>query len=152
MAADEVYEFAVTVPAGTLITAPQTTSTQFDARIVDRIEWHIPPGALGVVGFFISMRGVRVLPRGVGTWIIRSGVSGAWALRGQPDSGDWSVTAYNTGANPHTVYVTHHTRVIRPAASPLTADTPDDLSDYPHMGAIRPYDLLPGIAGYGYGD
>src|SRR5579859_3683926 len=104
--AEQAFEFAVTIPAGTPVAAPVTTITSIRQRRITAIRWIVPPGSLGVVGFYIGMRGVQLLPSASGTWFIRSGNAGGLASENLPTSGDWSVTGYNTGAFNHTVYVT----------------------------------------------
>lgn len=106
MAADEAWEFAVTVPAGTPKTAPLVTPTRFPDRRVDEIRWLVPPGPSGLAGWRITMGGVQVIPRNAGTWIIRDGHFAGTALVKLPTSGAWDVTGYNTGKYPHTIYVT----------------------------------------------
>lgn len=78
--------------------------------IIDRIDWRVPTGPQGNVGFFISARGVRVQPQAPGQFIIADGQSGHFELDDQPDSGDWAVTGYNTGAFSHAIHVTYHWR------------------------------------------
>ncbi len=112
MPVDEVYEFTVNTPAGVTQAAPQVTLTQFPARIVDRIEWKCPAGSLNAIGFAISMRGVPVIPKNAGGFIIPHLTSGGWDLANHPDSGDWSVTTFNTGMYPHSLAVTFHVRLV----------------------------------------
>ena len=106
MAADEAWEFAVTIPAGTPKTAPVQVNTRFPARRVDEITWMIPPGPSGLAGWRITMGGVQVIPANLGGWIVRDGHYSGTALSKLPTSGAWDVTGYNTGKYPHTFYVT----------------------------------------------
>lgn len=115
MAGDEHYEFTVTVPSGTPKTAPIIVPTVMPARKVVSIAWTIPPGASGFTGFRITMGGIQVAPVNLGAWIIRDGTDGASSLAKLPDSGAWDITAYNTGAFPHTIYVTYYVDLIKPA-------------------------------------
>lgn len=114
MASDEIYEFTVQTPAGTTQANPLVTPTVFPSRIVERIRWRVPAGALGVMGWRISMRTVPVIPRNAGGWIVAHATSGEWDLRNQPDTGDWSVTTYNTGSFQHALYLTFMCKVIEP--------------------------------------
>jgi hypothetical protein len=115
VAADEIYQFTVVTPAGTLQAAPLVTPTVFGPRIVERIAWRVPAGSLGVMGWQVGMRGVQVIPRNAGGFIVAHETAGGWDLEDMPDSGDWSVTTYNTGLFQHALYVTFHVRLIRPA-------------------------------------
>lgn len=115
MEGEEAWEFAVTIPAGTPIAAPLTVKTVFPPRRVAGIQWLIPPGPSGKAGWRITMGGVQVVPANIGAWIIRDGALDGHALARLPDSGAWDVTGYNTGAFPHTIYVTFVVEVLRPA-------------------------------------
>jgi hypothetical protein len=148
MASREHYEFVVTVPAGTAKTAPVTTSTKFPFRIVDEIRWRVPPGALGLMGFYIGMRGVQVIPANAGGFLVASGESSAWPLRDQPTSGDWSVTAYNTGVQPHSVYVTYLVSLIERPPPPLVLVPALALSQ-PFDARGRPRTITGGELDYG---
>lgn len=119
MPGDEHHEFPVTVPAGTLKSAPLVTPTVMPPRKVVQISWTIPPGASGFTGFRITMGGVQVAPANLGAWIIRDGTDGSSSLARLPDSGAWDITAYNTGIHPHTIYVTFYVDIIRPSPSPV---------------------------------
>lgn len=132
MAADDVFKFAVTVPAGTPQAAPLVTFTQFRPSQVERISWRIPHGHMGVTGFQISMRGVQVIPKAAGQFIVGDGDAGSFDLAGYPDSGDWSVTAYNTGVNPHTFHIIYHIRTLRSVVEPFRLFRDDDLSTWPY--------------------
>lgn len=126
------YTFAVTIPAGTLQSAPLVTSTQFETNEVKRIEWVFPGGCNGVVGIQIGARSVQVLPSGQGQFHVRSGAAEGIDVEELPNTGDWSVIGYNTGAFPHTVQVTFHVNRI----SPKTPDTflINDIGPYLRMG------------------
>jgi len=104
--AAEVRTFAVTIPAGTAIAAPQVTALRMPARIVRAIRVRVPPGPAGEVGWAVGAAGVRVLPWGAGEWIIANDEAIEWPLDGQITSGAWQLQAYNTGAYPHTLYLT----------------------------------------------
>jgi hypothetical protein len=115
MPGDEHWEFQVTVPAGTAIAAPRTTATILPVRILVGASWFIPVGPSGTLGWRFLSSGVQVIPVNKGAWLIRDGNADGSELSRLPDSGDWAVQAYNTGAFPHTIYVTYYASVIRPA-------------------------------------
>lgn len=78
------------------------------------------------------MGGVPVLPLPTGTYVIADGESGSWSVEDLPDSGAWQVTAYNTGAFNHSVYLDLFCDLIglddtlEPLIAPWTlADAPD---------------------------
>lgn len=112
---DEHYEFAVTVPAHTAIATPIVTDISTPARKVDSIQWLLPPGASGTTGFRLSSGGVQVVPTNRGSWVIRDGTIDGAALARLHDSGKWDVTAYNTGAFPHTIHISMYVSLILPA-------------------------------------
>ena len=106
MVAEEIREFAVTVPAGTAITAPLVADISFPVREVVRIDWRIPPGPSGKMGWRLTSAGAPVIPIQPNTYIVTDNQAGEWPLAGYLDSGNWQLTAYNTGVFPHTVYLT----------------------------------------------
>lgn len=108
----EVRHFPVTVPAGTPQNAPQTTDVSFPVRDVVGISYHLPRGCVGLVGFYLAMGGVSVLPSAGPKFVIGDGRSGHWPVHGKPTSGAWQVVAYNTGANPHTIQIDFHLDLV----------------------------------------
>lgn len=102
--AQEVRTFQVTVPANTPSSAPQTFDISFPPRPVRQIEWMVPPGPRGNVGFQLGLAGTPLIPYNRDAWIIANGDTRQWNLEGVPDSGAWQVRAYNTGSFPHTLY------------------------------------------------
>lgn len=114
MAFPILHPFSITIPPGTLSTAPLVTPTQFNAGIVDRIEWRFPGGCNGQVGIQIGARKVPVLPGADSQFFIRSGDSQGFDLEDLPNTGDWSVIGYNTGTFPHTVQVVFRVHRIQP--------------------------------------
>lgn len=114
MAGEEHWEFAVTIPPGTTKANPLRTATPLPTRIVSRIAWTVPPGPSGNAGWQIGMGKVQIIPVNLNAWIVKDGDSTASELARLPNTGDWQVTGYNTGAYPHTIYVTFYASVIRP--------------------------------------
>lgn len=136
--AREIQEFQVTVPAGTPASAPVRTSIAIPVRIVRRIDWRVPRGPMGTLGFLLSMGGVPVLPVPAGTYVIADGESGTWLVDDQPDSGAWQVTAYNTGAYPHSVYLTLYCDLTSPQAALTPMLAPWSLADAPDLSRRGP--------------
>lgn len=124
--ADEHYEFAVTIPAATPKTAPIVTDISIPVRTIEKIQWIIPPGAMGTTGFRLSSGGVQVIPANRGAFIIRDGSLDGAALARLHNSGKWDVTAYNTGLFAHTIYISLYVALI--VIKPVTV-TPFGIDD-----------------------
>lgn len=125
MAPPIIHTFAVTIPAGTLSTAPLVTPTVFNPLIIDRIEWRFPGGCNGQVGIQLGARKEGVLPNGHQTYFTRSGDTQGYDLSDMHDSGDWSVIGFNTGVFPHTIQVVfrgHRMEPDEPIPGYLVAD------------------------------
>lgn len=125
--ADEHFEFAVTVPAGTPIAVPIVVDISVPPREIEKIQWMIPPGASGTTGFRLSSGGVQVIPANRGAWIIRDGSIDGAALARLHNSGKWDVTAYNTGTHPHTVYISMYVALIVTKPAPIMPFGLDEL-------------------------
>lgn len=132
MAGHEVWDFQVTIPAGVQVTAPVTIATPFPPRRVIEIHWRVPNGPRGLMGWRITSAQAQIIPRALGTWMINDGQQGVWHLENLPDSGAWEVTAYNLGNNPHAVYLSYVTEIIKPPeptpvlfAPPTIFESPD---------------------------
>jgi len=136
--AREIRRYTATIPAGTAITAPVTVPIAFPVRVVRSVNWSIPPGAQGVMGWQLAMGGVQVVPFGSDTWVIQDGTSGSFTLDGYPDSGAWQVIGYNTGAYPHSVFLVFHLDLVerpRPAPAQLAGPLLSPASDLSQLGA-----------------
>lgn len=101
----EVRAFQVTIPAGTLQSAPLRQDMKFPVRKVDTLEIIVPPGPSGLMSFAVTMGGVNVLPTVPGTFIVTDDEKISWPLTGLPDSGAWQLTGFNTDLFDHTVYL-----------------------------------------------
>lgn len=130
----EIRHFTATAPAGTPQANPVTISIAFPPRIVREIYWRVPNGPMGTFGWRLTMGGVQVIPTAGDAWIVANDEHGTWPMDGWPDSGAWQVTAYNTGANPHSVYLAFSLDTItkpptlRVPVSPLLPPFVPDLS------------------------
>lgn len=136
--AREIQEFQVTVPAGTPASAPLLSSIATPIRVVTRIDWRVPRGPMGTLAFLIAMGGVPVLPLPAGTYVVADGESGTWLVDGQPDSGAWQVKAYNTGAYPHSVYVTLYCDLTSPPDQLTPMLAPWSITDAPDLSRRGP--------------
>lgn len=115
--ATEVRSFAVTVPAGTPQSAPHVQNTPFPSMTVSRISVRIPPGPLGTVGFMVTMNGEAVIPINGAEWIVANDERITWDLADLPNSGQWQVTAYNTGAFDHTIHIDYEVAALGAVAT-----------------------------------
>lgn len=114
----ELRSYVATIPAGTPLAAPVTIDVSFPQAVTDKVEWHVPRGASGLMGWRLTSGGGQVIPKNQGAWVIADNETGVWELAQLHDSGAWQVTGYNTGAFPHSVHVRFHTRPV-PAQDPL---------------------------------
>lgn len=120
----ETRHFTATVPAGTAIAAPVTIALTMPVRVVTQIDWRVPKGPMGVLGWQIAMGGVQVFPTGGDKWVLANGEHNSWPVTDSPDGGTWQLIGYNTGANPHSVYLTFH---CNPVASKSSARLATDI-------------------------
>lgn len=124
--AERVELFSVTIAAGTLDTAPQTTALSFDRGIVEGIEILIPPGPSGLVGFQIQHSGDTVIPHDRTQWIIANDEVIKWPLSGYPTGSAWALRGYNEDVYDHTLYIrilvneTRRSNVVRAELVPIT--------------------------------
>lgn len=103
--ASEIRSFAVTIPAGTPLTAPVTVPIVFPPRTVVQVDWQVPPGPAGLMGWALTIDGQPVIPRNPGAFIVADARIQSWPLEGYPDQGQWQVTGYNTDIYDHAVYL-----------------------------------------------
>lgn len=103
--AREVYRFSVTVPAGTLQSAPQVSPLTMPERVVRSVEVTVPPGPHGLVGFQFTHQGSQLLPINPGQFIVMDGRTRRWDIEEYLTTGAWQLTAYNTGSFPHTLEI-----------------------------------------------
>lgn len=136
--ADQRKYRSVTVPAGT----PQATPASFDISFaparVERIDWRVPPGSLGALGWILEMGGVQVLPELPDPYVVATSETGYWDGGGLPDSGAWGVSAYNLGSFAHTLYLVFHLAAPSTPPMPRVLWTPADLSLAPDARLVRP--------------
>ena len=138
--AREVYEFQITVPAGTAQSSPQTSPMTMPPRVVEQLEVLVPPGPGGEVGFAIGSSGGQVIPRNAGTYVISDDEKITWPLDGMIDSGAWQLVAYNTGRYDHTLYVRFLVDLV--GAQPATS-APLDTSQLAGQAPAAPVGAVP---------
>lgn len=111
----------MTIPAGTPLLSPVTSDVSFPTRVVTGVHWKVPPGPSGLMGWRLSMSGgIAVIPTG-GGWVVTDDDSDTWPLTGQPDSGGWQLTGYNTDVYDHAVYLDFLLDLVPAAAAPAVA-------------------------------
>lgn len=103
--ASEIRSFQVTIPAGTPQSAPFTQAITFPPRTVTQVDWKVPPGPSGLMGWALTIAGQPVIPNNAGAYIVADDEARSWPLSNFPDQGQWQVTGYNLGNFPHTVYL-----------------------------------------------
>lgn len=141
--ASEVWEFTVTIPAGTSATAYQVTNLPMPPRDIQTIEWRIPPGPRGLVGFALGAAGQPTIPYGYGQWIIGDDDRGSWTVTRQIESGAWQCFAYNTGSFPHTIYLRFLTALLNAPTATMTLQPLPVLSGLVDLSTLSEPPLLP---------
>lgn len=103
----QVQQFACTVAPATPVATPAVFPMPLLPLAIEWLEWFVPLGPRGEVGFWIGSHGQPIIPYTVGApnWIVTDDQHVHWDLADQPDSGDWELRAYNLGVKPHTIYV-----------------------------------------------
>lgn len=116
----QVQQFANLIAAGTAKANPTVFPMALMALDIEWVEWEVPPGARGDVGFWIGSKGQPIFPYTVGApqWIVTDGRFVHWDLENQPDSGDWEMRGYNIGVRPHTVYIRFGLALPAPEPAP----------------------------------
>lgn len=143
MPTGEAREYQATIPAATPSSAPVTISLNMPPRIVQRVDWRVPPGNQGTLGWRLTMGKVQVLPHIVQPWVIGEGIRGTWQVEGLPDSGAWEVTGYNTGSHPHAVYVVFHVLVPEKAPALRQLTPHDQLGPLPDISQLPAGSISP---------
>lgn len=129
--ARDIRTFTATIPAGTAQATPVTVALAMPPRIVRHIDIRVPPGPSGLMGFALAAAGVPILPSNAGGWIITDDEAISWDVAGQITSGAWQLIGYNTGTQPHSIY-------LRFLLDVIGADTPAPLPDMLSAQALSP--------------
>jgi hypothetical protein len=112
--AQRTEHFPITVPAGTTQAAPQLTTLAFPDGHVRELEFIIPPGPSGLVGWRMQYGGQIVIPRSGVAFFVMDNVHERWALEDYPTGRQWQVSAYNTDVYPHLLQFTFHVDELQP--------------------------------------
>ena len=115
-----IVPYTCLVPAGTAQATPAAFQMTLPPLDIAWLEWTVPPGPGGDVGFWIGSAGQPIIPYTVGApyWIVTDDEKVHWDLVDQPDSGDWQLQAYNLGVRDHSIYV--RWGLAPPAPAPVT--------------------------------
>lgn len=97
--------FDVLVPAGTPITSPIETITSWNPGELVGLTIIIPPGHNAKTGLRLLLAHGQTIPTTQGAWIIGNPRELNWDTVGYPNSGAWSVQAYNTDRYDHTFHL-----------------------------------------------
>lgn len=119
---DFTQSIAVTIPAGTTAANPYTQQTPLGDCDVQSITLTFPPGCAGLVGATINAAGSPAYPNQPGQYFVFDDYIFEQTVSRQIQSGQWSVTGYNTDTNNHTVQVIFQANYI--AAPPGGFSTP----------------------------
>jgi hypothetical protein len=103
-----IQSYQITVPAGTLSTAPQSTHIQFSPGTVTDVDIKVPPGPSGNLAINVNSGGNNYIPVNDASFLFPDNDYLSYALSNAPNSGNWTVVAYNTDVWDHTFYVTFH--------------------------------------------
>lgn len=124
--ARQVHGFSVTLPPGSAPATAVSYPLNLPTLVVDAIRIRVPPGPSGQVGFAIEVGGQQIIPYQQGTWIIADNEVIEWTLENYPDSGQWSLLAYNQGAYPHTLQLEFSLSLL--VSAPSTTPQPIPLA------------------------
>lgn len=134
----EIIHSAVQVATGTTQAAPQVTDISFLPGVLTQVHWRVAPGALGVLHWALTAGQGWIWPKPVGTFLVASDEAGDWYPEGAPDSGFYQVTAFNTGAFPHTVRFELHVRYGQDLIVPRALLGQADLAESPDLSQAGP--------------
>ena len=104
MAMDRVYKTQITVPAGTLDTAPTSLAWPLeDAQLVS-LEFIAPPGPSGLCGIRVKRAGTVIVPFNDNGWLIMDNDKFAFPFNEEMTATGITIEGYNTGIYDHTFY------------------------------------------------
>lgn len=115
--ADEILQFACTIPAGTLKSAPVTIPMAMTLYDVESVDVEVPSGPAGLMGFYLAIGAEPWIPHAQNSWIVWDNQSKNWPLSNQPTSYGWNLVGYNTGKYNHTITVRFHVTSVSPSPS-----------------------------------
>jgi hypothetical protein len=93
------------VPAATSPNAPVQVLLYAQRAIITQIEFMLPPGPSGLVGFSLWHSSAQIIPKTAGQWIVANNETIRWNIDDMSPWPDWHLKAYNADVYPHTIYV-----------------------------------------------
>lgn len=66
------------------------------------------------MGWRLTAGNAQVIPFNAGAWVVADGESRQWQLDELPEGGNWQVTGYNLGNQPHSIWLEFTLSYIRP--------------------------------------
>lgn len=107
MAIREVQSFRCSIPAGTAQAAPAVFPLPMMPLDIQWIEWEIPAGARGNVGFWLGSQGQQIIPFSSSgpNWIVADGYVAHWDMDNLAADNSWELRGYNLGVLAHIVTV-----------------------------------------------
>lgn len=125
---ERLYPFTVTVPAGTVVAVPQTTSLPLDDIFCHSITVQVERGPSLAMGFYVQYAGQQIIPWAPnGNWLIVDNYEQEFPVNAELNKG-LQVVAYNLGAWNHAVYL-------------LVKGTPMSVYGANSAAPVRPLDL-----------
>lgn len=100
--------FAITVPHGTSQAAPLVTALRFPDGIVQAIEFIIPPGPSGLLGWQLRYNGQPIVPRTANAFFVMDDTHEQWPVEDYPTGQGWQAATYNVDTYPHLVQFIFH--------------------------------------------
>lgn len=119
--ATEVHQYTLTVPASTSINSPVTVTFGIANRVIESVDIEVPPGPAGLMGFYLTFNGQRIIPQESGEYLVWDDIQKSWTLDELPTTGKWALVGYNNDVNAHEVVVRQHTNYPPLPASPSPA-------------------------------
>lgn len=116
-----VYEFHLTTPAGTAEDNLDFQDINMPNLEVQWVQWVVPPGPLGNLGWQLWYSGALVVPQN-GTFVVTDDEKNSWELEELPTGGSWGLVSYNTGKYDHTLYLRF---LLNPLAQQVQSPNPN---------------------------
>lgn len=121
---DRAEVFEVTVNALTTKEAARVEPTNFPPGEIEWVRIEIPDGVAGLAGVRIAATGRQIYPNNTGMWLVGNDEVIREDVYNWPNSGRFSVEAYNEDNFAHTFTITFGVRENEPLPSAPTAGAP----------------------------
>ena len=105
----QINQTTVVVPANTPKTALSVATISLPLLQIESIDLEVPPGPVGLMGFYIALSGQQWIPWNAGEFIVWDNYRDSCDLQNQLIGVPWEVHAYNLdAANSHEIVVRFH--------------------------------------------